>query len=87
MPCERTRAPERLCVNSTVCRYRPLKPSCGDVQQDLLNKLQRHDFALNDTDNNGCRWVVCAACNQPHSQPAALQRGAGCTYYVLHAAI
>lgn len=45
------------CANwpNCMCRYRPLKPSCGTVQQDLLSKLQRFDFALNDADNNGCR--------------------------------
>jgi hypothetical protein len=32
-----------------------VKPSCRSVQQDLISKLQRFDFALNDVDNNGCR--------------------------------
>lgn len=44
----------RMCMR-TLCRYRLSKPSAGSVQQDLLSKLQRFDFALNDSDNGGCR--------------------------------
>jgi len=32
-----------------------MKSSHSNVHQDLLDKLQRFDFALNDADNNGCR--------------------------------
>jgi hypothetical protein len=47
-----------LCVpNHFTLRYRPLKPGAGSVQADLLAKLQHFDFALNDVDNAGCRWV------------------------------
>lgn len=43
------------CVVLACFRYRPMKHTCSSVQQDLTNKLQRFDFALNDAGNNGCR--------------------------------
>lgn len=62
-----------LCARAPACRFRPIKPGCPSIQDDLRGKLARFDFALNDADNNGCRPIEL-----PNGWPVQFYTHAAC---------
>lgn len=46
-----------VCYSVCRIRFRPLKPKCSSIAQDLQGKLRCYDFPLNDRDNGGCRPI------------------------------